>query len=127
MSDEKYIIAILKIPIRIAISQSTFLIENSSIDFEPINELPTISNEIDPQTIKNLCENIKIPEHFFTGSPKENKKLFISKQEIKQTSSHKKNMSFKNKSTYTSKYTVKNYSKIKYSDAVPPQPPMALE
>jgi hypothetical protein len=110
MSEEKYLYAIIKVPIKITNNKPTILPEYSSIIFEKCDQISeNTDSKICPEKISALFETIPIPN--MEGSPKPPEKLFITTQEIKKHRSHKTNISFKNKNSYTSRYTVKNYSK----------------
>ena len=109
MSEEKYLLAIITVPIKITNYQTTILPEYSYIKFENTDKLEDkLENTTSLQTEKiiSLFETILIP-----GSQNPPEKLIIQHNEIKKHRTHKSNISFKNKNHYTSKYTVKNYSR----------------
>ena len=127
MSEPKYIIANIKLPIQIEDGKIIQTMSNNiSIDFENCDKLPAISNNtINYEIIKN-----KLYEHLSSDRAKiekegEIEKLFISMDELRnKTRSHRRNTSFKNKPNNRNRFTSKNYSSNSNKDVDSSQQPM---
>lgn len=129
MSEPKYIIANIKLPIQIEDGKIIQTMSNNiSIDFENCDKLPAISNNtINYEVIKN-----KLYEHLSSDrakiekpvDTKEIEKLFISMDELRnKTRSHRRNTSFKNKLNNRNRFTSKNYSSNSNKDVDSSQQP----
>jgi len=105
MSEKKYILANIKIPIEISESDDYEpLTDYMSIKFENIDSLPEkLENDYDSDYIKNqIYELLQKPIR------KENQ-LTIQMHEIKHKTTSKKNITFRNKNHSSSRYSRKEF------------------
>jgi hypothetical protein len=108
MSEKKYVLANIKIPIEITESDDYEpLTEYMSIKFENIDSLPEkLENDYDSDYIKNqIYELLQKP---IRNTNVENQ-LTIHMHEIKHKTKNKKNITFRNKNHSTSRYSRKEF------------------
>lgn len=122
MENHKYIIANIKIPMKINNDGTYETLPNYlTINFENINELPSqMENDYNNEHIKKQILsllNSKVSDDVLLEEDKEGEKekeinLVVSIDDINKRKHrhHTKNITFKNNPTHITRYTAKNYS-----------------
>jgi len=131
-TDKKYAFANIKIPIEIN-KDGTFeaLPEYMSIHFDTTDKAPTPSeNDYNNLYIKKQILELLNNKCEGEGESESVENIpIVTYEELKNRikRNHKKDITFKNKKSTFSKYTLKSYSSLKDKDAVRSESPMAQE